>query len=24
LNHVREFLTAEAKAKGPSNVSVHE
>jgi tetratricopeptide (TPR) repeat protein len=24
LNHVREFLTAEAKAKGPSNVSVRE
>src|SRR6266702_4734593 len=22
LNHVREFLTAQAKAKGPSNVSV--
>ena len=24
LNHAREFLTAEAKAKGPSNVSVRE
>ena len=24
LNHVREFLTAEAKAKGPGNVSVRE